>query len=89
LNSRNFSLLDLIMTTEPELLDEVIDFGCFSNSDHRMLGWKLNLDYKGNNLVTKLKYDYRIIDKEAILCELSVIDWRIIFEGWVGDCLER
>ena len=32
--TRENSLLDLVMTSEPELIDEVMDFGCFSNSDH-------------------------------------------------------
>ena len=86
--TRGTSLLDLVMTTEPELLDEVIDFGCFSNSDHRMLGWKLNLDYDSNNRGTRVKYNYKRMDKEAILYELSVIDWHSIFEGSVGDCWE-
>ena len=74
LPSQGTSLLDLVMTTEPELLDEVIDFGCFSNSDHMMLGWKLNFDYNSNNLGTRVQYGYRRMDKKAILYELSVID---------------
>jgi len=34
ITTRGNSLLDLVMTSEPELIDEVMDFGCFSNSDH-------------------------------------------------------
>ena len=46
--TRGNSLLDLVMTSEPELIDEVMDFGCFSNSDHMTLGWNINFDYTGH-----------------------------------------
>ena len=36
----------------------------------------------------RIKYDYRRMDKDAILYELSMNDWHSLFKGSVSDCWE-
>ena len=54
------------------------------------LGWNINFDYTNNSVGNRIKYDYRRMDKDAILYELStgMLDWHSLFKGSVSDCWE-
>ena len=47
-----------------------------------------DFDYTNDNVGNRIKYDYSRMDKDAILYELSMIDWHILFKGSVSDCWE-
>ena len=53
-----------------------------------ILGWNINFDYTNDSVGNRIKYDYRKMDKDAILYELSMIDWHSLFKGSVSDCWE-
>ncbi|XP_041483858.1 uncharacterized protein LOC121430607 [Lytechinus variegatus] len=71
--TRQESLLDLVITSNPCAIDEVEIIAHLGNSDHNMLRWDTNYFVNQNNMVPKR--DFKSANFDAIKCELEEIDW--------------
>jgi ribonuclease P/MRP protein subunit RPP40 len=78
------SVLDLVISKEPELVNEVVDLGKFSSSDHNLLWWTINIGYK-EEVKEIEKYDYKRMDIKGIQKELSKVEWDLELEGSVNE----
>ena len=60
--------MDLILTNEPELVNEDENLGKFAASDHSLLFWKINVGREEDS--TKLiRFDYNKMDLNGIMEE--------------------
>jgi len=79
-NTRKDSLLDLVITSEPDMVDTVNVLGNFATSDHQLLQWTLNV--KSSGLASQhLVLDYAKADYVTIKSELSTTCWSEILRG--------
>jgi len=79
-NTRKDSLLDLVMTSEPDMVDTVNVLGNFATSDHNLLQWTLNVK-TSRVLSQRVVLDYAKADYATIKSELSNICWPEILRG--------
>jgi len=78
------SLLDLVLTNEPELINEVENLGKFATSDHSLLFWKVNVDREETS--TKVvRFDYNKMDLNGIREELRSCNWDEKVKGNVNE----
>ena len=73
--TRGNALLDLILTSEPELINDIEVSDFLGGSDHRMLSWSINLSHGESKHSTKLVYDYLKTDRESVAREIRSIIW--------------
>ncbi|XP_063960326.1 uncharacterized protein LOC135155303 [Lytechinus pictus] len=71
--TRQESLLDLVITSNPCAIDEVEIIAHLGNSDHTMLRWDTNYYVNQNDTVPKR--DFKSANFDAIRSELEEIDW--------------
>jgi hypothetical protein len=74
------SVLDLVVTKEPEIVENVISVGKFSSSDHNLLMWTINIGCRVESS-TRKRYNYRNMDLVGIKDQLRLIDWDKEMEG--------
>ena len=79
---RKGSVLDLVITSEPDMIDTVNVLGCFS--DHRMLQWNMNVLVSTNG-TKRQSFDYSKGDYAAIRQELMKQDWDAVLRGNVNE----
>jgi len=78
------SLLDLVLTNEPQLIDEVENLGKFAASDQSLLFWKINVGKE--DISTKaVRFDYNKMDLNGIRKELRGCNWDEDFKGNVNE----
>jgi hypothetical protein len=72
--TRNGSLLDLVITSEPHMVDVDRVLGHFGSGNHNMLQWSTNIsiDHRDQNVV---RLDYAKADYTKIRQELERVDW--------------
>jgi len=63
------SLLDLVLTNEPESINEVENLGKFATSDHSLLFWKTNVGREEDSMKVT-RFDYNKMDLNGIMEEL-------------------
>jgi len=63
------SLLDLVLTNEPDLINEVENLGNFATSDHSLLFWKINVGREETS-TKEIRFDYNKMDLNGIREEL-------------------
>jgi len=63
--TRENSVLDLVITDEPDMTDNVNIYGQFSTSDHNVLHWKTNVLVTKEN-TQRLSRDYNKMNIEAV-----------------------
>lgn len=78
------SLLDLIITKEPDLVTDLADLGKFASSDHHILTWNVNINVSKSS-VDHVSFNYNKMDITAIRSELSSVDWNKLLCGTVED----
>jgi len=79
-NTRKDSLLDLVITNEPDMVDIVNVLGSFATSDHNLLHWTLNV--KTSRFASqRMVLDYAKADYTTIKSELSKICWSEVLQG--------
>jgi hypothetical protein len=83
--TRNGTLLDLVITSEPHMVDEVKVLGHFGSGDHNMLQWSTNVsvDHRDQKVV---RLDYAKADYVKIRQELEGVDWSEEMKGNAQEC---
>lgn len=79
--TRKGSILDLVITSEPEMIDAVSVLGRLGNSDHNILEWNV---YLGPSLPLsddRSCPDYAKADYDAIRQALGAVDWTHLLQG--------
>ena len=86
--TRDTNILDLVLSTEPDIVSDLSAINCLDSSDHNMLLFKVHFasTVKQNS---KVVYDYNKADFEGIRHELGQVDWEKILEGGVEDSWNR
>ena len=72
-HTRLDSILDLVITSNPDTIDEVEVLANLGTSDHNMLRWETN--YFVQPCVPQPKRDYKNAVFDQIRTELKEIDW--------------
>ena len=83
--TRQSNVLDLVITSEPTMIDVVNVQEPFGSSDHNMLQWSVNVKTEHTNRV-KAALNYSKGNYEAIRKEMSTINWEQELVGNVEDC---
>jgi len=78
------SLLDLVLTNEPEVINEVENLGKFATSDHSLLFWKINVGREENSTKV-IRVDYNKMDLNGIREELRSCNWDEEMKGNVNE----
>ena len=71
----NGAVLDLVITSEPDMIDKVTVMGNLGNSDHNMLEWEVHLTPVLSSLFNCPGLNYAQADFPAIRQALSRTDW--------------
>jgi ribonucleases P/MRP protein subunit RPP40 len=77
--TRGSSLLDLIFSSNEELIDEVDNLGKFDSSDHDMLFCRVNWG-RSDNACTRTRHNYNKINIRGITQELDSVEWKNLLE---------
>ena len=80
----NGTILDLVVTNEPEMIDCVTVLDTFSSSDHNLLQWEVKLS-PAASVFNCTRLDYSRADFDGICEALSGVDWQSILRGDVND----
>jgi len=73
--TRKNAILDLIITDEPDMIQEVSDLGAFGSSDHIALEWNLLVRSESVRNAREI-FDYSKADVAGIRQKLQAIDWQ-------------
>ena len=72
--TRNESVLDLVITNEPDIIQEIEMLGKFATSDHNLLHWSMNImvncEQKKQTML-----DFKKANFQAIKSEHNATDW--------------
>ena len=79
--TRHEALLDLIFTSEPDMVEVVSDIGYLGASDHCVLEWSLVVGVSRMVGGDVRRPDYRRADFEAIRTHLRDTDWKRFLDG--------
>ena len=79
-NTRKHSLLDLVFTNDPNMIDNVNVLGTFGTCDHNMLQWDANVGTT-KFYASRTVLDYRKGDFSAMKNELSKVPWNKVLPG--------
>ena len=82
------SVLDLVVSRDPDILSDVQVLGNFETSDHKLLGFNLNID-KEEEVNSTTRYDYKRMDIMRAREELRKVVWEEILSGTVNDDWEK
>ena len=72
--TRHDAILDLVITDEPNFVNNVVDLGPFTGSDHEALIWTLQVRTELEP-VTKHILDYIKADIDSMKLELDSVNW--------------
>ena len=76
------SVLDLILSRDPNVVDSVQVNGSFHTSDHKLLSYNLNIaKVKETEDSTEVRYDYKRMNTNGAREELRMIDWDKLLNG--------
>jgi len=78
--TRDNSVLDLIISNDPELVSDVQVLNPLATSDHNMLMCCVSMDVN-KSIDNKVRYDYNKADFDGIRKELDQINWNRLLEG--------
>ena len=76
--TRKNAILDLIITDEPDMIDEISDLGALENSDHNALLWNVRVRTE-TAVKTRCVLDYPKADIAGMKLELKGTDWQELF----------
>ena len=78
--TRNANTLDLVLSTEPDIVSDLDVINCLDSSDHNMLLFKVHFA-STIEVSRKILYDYSKANFDSIRQELGQIDWEKLLEG--------
>jgi len=73
-----------VITSEPNMIDDVSVLGNFGSSDHNMLEWNVNYDPKVHYSERSCP-DYSRANFAAIRQALEAVDWSQVLQGDAND----
>ena len=82
------SILDLILSKEPDLVCNVQDLGNFGSSDHKLIFCNLGTDVDIVNDF-KTRFDYNRMDINGLRDEIRLVNWMSVLTGSVEDCWSK
>ena len=85
--TRGKALLDLVITSEPDMIDTVEVVDTFGSSDHSILRWTTNVSVDKLEAKQEIR-DYLRADYDSIRQELSQVDWDQMLSGTANECWE-
>ena len=77
----NGAILDLVITSETDMVDSVSVLNSLGTSDHNMLEWDVYLNPAGMPLFNRPSLDYARADFEAMRETLGSTDWSCLLQG--------
>jgi len=83
-STREKAILDLVLTSRSDILDEVEVLGQFGTSDHKMLSWHVTASTSRIGRNSEVP-DYRRADFDGMRQELRDMSWSQLGEGSVED----
>jgi len=83
--TRDSSILDLILTSDPELVSDVQIIEKLATSDHSMLTCRVQMD-TSTEVTRRMRFDYNRADFEGFRRELSEVDWDRLLSGDTRNC---
>jgi len=78
--TRGNSILDLVFTSEPDMVDTVSVLGSLGSSDHNILYWTVHIS-RAVSLFDRPFLDCHKCDYSAIRQALSAVDWTNVLQG--------
>ena len=84
-NTTDKSVLDLVITRDPDLVSDVCDLGNFASSDHHLLTWSINANTSTKS-ADHMVFNYSNMNIDAIRYELQSVDWDKLFTGTADEC---
>jgi len=81
----NRAVLDLVVTSEPDMIDKVTVKGNLGNSDHSMLEWEVHLSPVLSSLFNHPGFNYALADFPALRHALRQTDWSLVLQGDAND----
>ena len=78
--TRNGALLDLVFTSEPDMVDSISVLSTLGNSDHNMLEWDIHLSPVAS-VFNRACLNYNEANYAAIREALSTTDWSSVLQG--------
>ena len=85
--TRDKAVLDVVITSEPDMIDTVEILDTFGSSDHNILRWTANVSVDKLEMKQETR-DYLRADYDNIRQELSNIDWDQSLSGTATECWE-
>ena len=82
------SLLDLLFSRDPDMVQNVLVNGNFHTSEHKLLSYNLNVARESEDR-TEIRYDYKRMDINGARDELRRIKWDEVMKGTANDNWER
>jgi len=73
------SILDLVITSDPEMIDTISVLGPLGSNDHNIMEWTVNLDSKYQS--DRFYPDYSKANFTAIRQALDSVDWIKVLQG--------
>ena len=68
------SVLDLVVSRDPDIVSDAQVLGNFETSDHKLLGFNLKIEKK-EEVNSTTRYDYKRMDIMGARKELRKVDW--------------
>ena len=78
------SVLDLIFSRDPDMVQNVLLNGNFHTGDHKLLSYNLNIAREPQDR-TEIRYDYKRMNINGARKELRLIKWDEVMNGTSND----
>ena len=85
--TRGKAVLDLVITSEPDMIDTVEVSDTFGSSDHSILRWTANVSVDKSEMKQETR-DYLRADYDGVRRVLSGVDWDQSLSGTASECWE-
>jgi len=86
--TRENNILDLIISSEPDLISNVSTINCLANGDHNMLLCNVHMKATTRN-TNRHCYDYNKAYFDSLREDLAWIDWDLLLNGDVRTCWNK
>jgi len=86
--TRGDAILDLVLSSEPDLISNVTVIHNFRNSDHNMVAFTTHLQCQSFNNMRTFR-DYKQGDYESINSALASVNWNEFLNGDTACCWSR
>ena len=83
--TRDRRILDLVISNEPGMVEELEVIEPLANNDHNMITWSVSRGYEYCETGSGDKLDYKRADFEGLRKELREIDWKRLLSGGLTE----